>query len=121
MPQLPKMNIPCDGYPASAALCVKKHYVGDHFGSNNYQQGGYNINASDLAMSGFEWVTFTAGSNSGNYTASATLAGASGNMEQRARVFPSIAMQWYYANNSNEVANNTDLSAECIRLFGIGL
>jgi hypothetical protein len=49
------------------------------------------------------------------------LAGASGNTEQRARVFPSITMQWYYANNGNEVANNTNLSAECIRLFAIGI
>jgi hypothetical protein len=121
MPQLPKMNIPCDGYPASAALAVKQEYIGDHFGSNSYQIGGYPINCNDVGLNGFEWVAFTGGSNTGNYTTSAVLAGASGNTEQRARVFPSITMQWYYANNGNEVANNTNLSAECIRLFAIGI
>ncbi len=113
-------SIPYDGYPAPGARAVKYEWAGDHFGSNNYQQGGYNLNASSLGMSRIETAGFSPLAQSGNYYAQVTYPAISGNSEQRAPTFPRITVKWYFANNT-QVANNTDMSAEVAQLTVTGL
>jgi hypothetical protein len=117
----PKQNVACDAYPSPGAMAVKIPWIGDHFGPQNYQANGYSLTAFALGMSGFEWVEFTASSNSGNYLVSGILPGGAGNTEFRAVTYPYVTVQWFYAANGNQVANNTNLSAEQIRLFAIGI
>lgn len=117
-----KQNVACDQYPGPGALAVKIPWIGDHFGPQNYQAGGYNLTSFALGLpGGLEWVNFTAGSNSGNYLISGVYPGGAGQNEFRGVTYPYITMQWFYAANGSEVANNTNLSAEVIRLFALGI
>jgi hypothetical protein len=113
-------NIPYDGYPAPGGRAVKIEWAGDHFGPANYQQGGYNENASYLGMSRIETAGFSALAQSGNFYAKAIYPAISGNNETRAPTFPYITVKWYAANNT-EVANNTNLSAEVSQLSVTGI
>jgi hypothetical protein len=121
MANFPQGAIPYDGYPAPGAEAVKNQWAGDFFGSNNYQIGGYNLNASSLGMLRIETAGFSALSQSGNYFAKAIYPAISGNNENRAPTFPYVTVKWYYAANSVEVANNTNLSAEVAQLRAYGL
>lgn len=112
--------IPYDGYPAPGARAVKLEWAGDFIGSNNYQQGGYNLNASALGMSRIETAGFSPLSQSGNFYAKVTYPALSSNSENRAPTFPYITVLWYAANNT-QVANNTDLSAEIAQLSVVGI
>lgn len=125
-----KQSVPCDPFPAPSALATVIPWAGDHFGPGNnttgnnttYQTGGYNLNAVTLGMNK---ITYIGGgfSYSGTYFVRLfypnNLATAN---ETRGVQFNSVNVQWYYAANSNQVANNSvDLSGEAVRLFGFGL
>lgn len=113
--------VPLPGYPSGAAFAAKEGWVGDFFGSNNYQLGGYNLNASSLGMSGFEWVNVSALTQSGTYFPRINYPAKSGNAEIQAPAFPYVVVKWYYAANSVEVANNTNLSGEVAQMFALGI
>lgn len=115
-----RQSIPYDGYPAGGARAVKLEWAGDHFGSNNYQAGGYNLNATDLGMSRIEVAGFSAIAQSNNYYARAQYPAISGAAEQRAPTFPYVKVVWFAANGT-EVANNSNLSAEVAQLSAVGI
>lgn len=108
------------GYPAPGALSVKNIFAGDFFGTNNYQAGGYNLNASALGLSRIEFAQFSRLTQSANYYAVANYPASSGNNEQRATGFSRVVVTWFAANGT-EVSNNSDLSAECAQLFAFGM
>jgi hypothetical protein len=104
--------IPFDGYPAPGARAVKIENLGDLIGPANYQAGGYNINAPSLGMSRIERAAGSSFTQSGNYIAKFFYPAISSSNENRAPTFPYVTVKWYYAANSVEVANNTNLGAE---------
>lgn|SRR5690242_1099899 len=114
-----QQSIPYDGYPAPGALCTKNIWLGDHFGSNNYQAGGYNLNASQLGMSRVHWVNFSFLAQSGNYYPRAIFANTSAPAEQRATGFPNFTVKWYFANGT-EANNNANLAAEVAQMEVFG-
>lgn len=120
-------------YPTSAwgATRVAK---GDWFGSNNYQQPGETLVPQTFGFTGLESAGFSGGgfSNSNNYYARVTYpANTSSNTEAQAPTFgqtPSAAnntnapvVTIYIASNNAQVANNTNLSAECFKLEAFGV
>lgn len=115
-------SIPYDGYPQPVG--AKREWFGDHLGpgtnAGNYQAGGYNMTASGLGVSSLEFVSFSPLSQSGNYFARANYPVVSGNAESRAPGFAYVIVKWYTAANSVEVANNTNLNAECVQLSARG-
>lgn len=118
-----RQSIPFDGFPAPAAAAIKIDWRGDHFGPNNtYQAGGYNLNASSLGMSNFEFVEMSAFSQTGNYYARATFPANSGNSETRAIPPTYVVVKWYIAANGVEVSNNnTVIGGECSQLWASGI
>lgn len=114
-----QQSIPYDGYPAAGALSTKNIWAGDHFGSNNYQAGGYNLNASALGFTRFHFVHFSALAQSGNYYARAIYNNTSAPAEARATGFPTVTVKWYFANNT-EANNNANLSAEVAQMWSFG-
>jgi len=112
-------KIPLPGYS-----CAKPKpgytWAGDLFGNNNYQAGGDTIYATDVGLSGIETVNFTFGGNSssGTYVAKAHQSNNnySNANEGFASAFSKVTIQWYYAANSVEVANNTNLNADSVRV-----
>lgn len=119
MAQRPFQTVAFDGYPQPVS--EKRIWIGDVFGPQNYQVGGYPFQSKSVGMVGVEWADFAAGSNSGNYFVSAVYPGGSGNMEYRAVTAGNLTVQWYYAANGTEVGNGTDLSAEQTRAFVWGI
>lgn len=113
-------SIPYDGYPAPGGRAVKIEWAGDHWGSNNYQAGGYNLNATYLGMGRIETAGFSPLSQSGNYYAKVIYPNISGNNELRAPTFSYVTVKWYFANNT-EVANNTNMAGEVAQLAVIGI
>jgi hypothetical protein len=114
-------SIPFSGYPAPGAESTRIQWKGDHWGAANYQQGGYNLNASALGMSNIEVAATSKLSQSGNYYANVLYPANSGNNELRAIPPTYVTVKWYYAANSVEVANNTNLSAEVSLLTASGI
>ncbi len=112
-------NIPYDGYPAPGALSTKYQWAGDHFGSNNYQAGGYNLNATALGFTRFHFVNTSYLAQSGNYYARVIYNNTSAPAEARATGFPTVTMKWFFANNT-EANNNANLSAEVIQMYAFG-
>jgi hypothetical protein len=122
-----RQSIPYDPYPGTV-FPTKLQWLGDHFGpgaagntGNNYNQNGYNLNASALGMSGFERVDLGY-SESQNYYARAYYPNNTSNASEiRASTPSSVTVVWYYAANSVQVANNTDLSGECVKMMALGI
>lgn len=116
-------NVPYDGYPAPGATAIRLDWKGDHFGPANYQQGGYNLNASALGMAGIEDISPSAFSQSGNFFARFFYpANASNINEQRAIPAPYVTVKWYYAANSVEIpSNNNAVQNEPIRIRAQGI
>ncbi len=118
-------SVPYDGYPASGASATRPEWAGDHFGpgvlQGNYQQGGYNLNASALGMSRIEIAAFAPRSQSGNYYALPFYPAGSNINELRAIPPSYVTVKWFIASNGVEVANNTNLSTECTLLTARGL
>jgi len=99
-------------------------WVGDLFGNNNYQQGGDTLRATDLGMTGLEWVDIIAGgmSVSQNYFVQVFMPANSANVnEAQASAANNVTLKWFYSANSNQVANNANLSLEAVRLLAIGV
>ena len=122
-----RQSVPYGQYPLNAGFSTKITWAGDHFGpgaagntGNNYNQNGYTINASSLGLSNFERVDLGY-SLSQNYFARAYYPNNTANASETQAVPPtSVTVTWYYAANSVQVANNTDLSAECVKMLVIG-
>ena len=112
--------VPYGQYPGPGTLAVKLTAAGDFFGFNNYQVGGYNLNAASLGMSRLEFVQFAHYAQSGNFYARAFYPAVSGNAETGAPSFAYVKVKWFDGNN-NEVGNNTNLSAECTQILAIGI
>ncbi len=116
--------IPLPSYPQSG-FPKKEWAAGDVTGSANYQIGGYNFYANACGMSAFETIgsSFGGQSASNNYFAKfypPTTAIAS-STEGQAPVYTYCILKWFYAANSVEVANNTNLSAELFRMEAKGV
>jgi|HubBroStandDraft_5_1064220.scaffolds.fasta_scaffold04977_6 hypothetical protein len=121
---MPK-SVPFAQYASPRALVDKIPWIGDHFGpgvgAGNYQQNGYVITPQSLGMSRIEWVEFSAFSQSGNYYARAIYPATSNKSESTpAPGFNSVTVEWFYAANNVQVANNTTLDGECVQMFAIG-
>ena len=104
-------SVPYDGYPAAGALCTKNIWAGDHFGSNNYQAGGYNLNATQLGLTRIHIAQTASLAQSGNFYARVVYGNISAPAELRATGYGYVTIKWYAANNS-EAANNSNLAAE---------
>src|SRR5271166_66537 len=120
---MPK-SIPYGQYASPRVLADKIAWCGPHFGpgsgAGNYQQNGYSITAASLGMSRIEWAETSYLSQSQNYYAR-VLYPANDNSNELQAVPPSaVTMQWFYAANYAQVANNTNLLGECVQLFVIG-
>jgi hypothetical protein len=123
-----RQSIPYDPYPGPGVVAVKLEWAGDHFGPGtagntgaNYNQNGYTLTAASLGMSGFERVDLGY-SISQNYFARAYYPANSSNAsETRASTAANVTVTWYYAANSVQVANNTDLSGECVKMYALGI
>ena len=121
---MPK-SVPYAQYPSPRALVDKIPWSGDHFGpgssAGNYQQNGYVLNARDLGLSRIEWAEFSYLSQSQNYYARVIYPNQSNKNELNpAPGFNNVTVQWFYAANNTQVANNTTLDGECVQLFVIG-
>lgn len=106
--------------------------AGDFFGSNNYQQGGEVQVPATFGFTGIESLHLeSAFAYSQNYFARVYFP-ATGNKNEN--VAPSYGqnastanntnaplIQWFIAANNAQVANNTDLSAEVVRLRAFGV
>lgn len=124
-----RQSVPYDQYPLSGFGGSKIGWAGDHFGPGtagntgaNYNQNGYNLNASSLGFpGGFEKIDLGY-SKSQNYYARAYYPNNTSNASETRAVQPSyVIVTWYYAANSVQVANNTDLSGECIVMWALGI
>lgn len=111
------------GYTSPVGYSRKLVWAGDVFGSNNYQQGGYTDPANGYGMVAFEkyGIDFggltIAGATLGTYKVTATpAANIAVAGEGQAPCFTSVVLKWFYAANNAEVANNTDLSAQGVRV-----
>lgn len=114
-------SIACPGYMAPGALASRLEWTGDIFGNANYQIGGYNVTAATYGMQGMEWWEATGPSNSGNYNIFAIFGNNASATEQRANTPATINVKCYYSANAVEVANNTNLAAECWRVYVQGI
>lgn len=110
-----------DGYPAPGAEAIRIQAKGDYFGPGNYQQGGYNLNATSIGMSCIEEIHFSPLAQSGNFYARAYFPPNSGNNEIRAIPPTYVIVKWYAANGSEVPSNNTVLAAECAQLWASGI
>lgn len=115
------LKVPLPQAVGAGIPAVKRWWGGDLFGSNNYQQGGYTLYASDFGLSGFETFGISFGGRNSNIanayyaqvTPPANFANAN---ESLASSFNNCTIRWFFNNNSAEVANNTDLSAVAVRI-----
>ena|SRR5271165_80849 len=120
-------KIALPGYMSPVGYSRKIAWAGDMFGSNNYQAGGYNENAnSGFGMSAFEkfgidFGGINIGGTFGTYIAKSKPGNISSNTEAQAPTFQYVTVQWFYAANNVEVANNTDLSAQGVRVDARGV
>ena len=121
---MPK-SVPFAQYASPRVLADKIAWIGDHFGpgpsAGNYQQNGYAITPQSLGMSRIEWAETSYLSQSQNYYARVLYPANSNRLESTpGPAFGSVTIEWFYANNNNQVANNTTLDGECVQLFAIG-
>ena len=114
-------SIACPGYMAPGAAASRLEWLGDVFGNNNYQIGGYNVTAAVYGMQGMEWWAATGPSNSGNFFLYPIWSNNASATEQRANTPANLLVKAYYQNNNNEVANNTNLAAEVWRVYVRGV
>jgi len=108
--------------PRGTGTVVLRSWIGDFFGSNNYQAGGNNVNAGDFGMSAMAFTEIMGHSFSGTYDLRLIPATNASNLnESMAAYFQTLTAKCYYSANSVEVANNTNLSAEAFRIHVRGL
>lgn len=125
--------IPLQNYP-TAAWGATRVSRGDFFGSNSYQQGGEVQTPIPFGFAGgIEEMGFSGGgySASGTYfarvaypansfSASELKATSWGQNASSANNTNAPVVKWFYAANSVEVANNTNLAAEVVRYTSYG-
>jgi len=119
--------VPLDGYPQPFSSKIENR--GDFFGSNNYQTGGEQIVPQTFGLSAFESVSFAPLAYSQNYYAKVIYPTNPVNTELRASAFQSnganangqVLVQWFVAANNAQVAANTNLAAEGIRMSIVGI
>jgi hypothetical protein len=105
---------PCPGGGPSAAA-TKIFVTGDIFGNNNYQQTGDSYTASQFGLAGVE--RFSAGkTNSGNYSVNFLPPANSSSANETVAPTPQNFTAHWYGANGTEVANNTNLAAEVVRI-----
>ncbi len=105
--------------PGAAAV---KHYgVYDIFGNNNYQTTGDLYTASQFGIGGVEFVDVADRTHSGTYSAAALPPANSSNSSELVAPCANNFTLHYYSANGTEVANNTDLSAEILRIKIMGV
>ena len=115
------------GY-GSGAAATKIKWRGDIFGTSNYQAAGELVTPAQFGMSAIEELIVPSLSYSGNYFARVLYPTNPTNVEQQAAAFQSnfnnsannVLLAWYAANNT-QVANNTNLAAEGIRISVTGI
>ena len=130
------VNIPVYGYP-TAAWGQTKVWRGDHFGPTAYNNTtGEIVTPTPFTLNGIETVGaefggFTYSNNyyvkmflPNNITPSSSeyaspVFGVTLGNNANANNMPQI--QWFYAANNNQVAANTNLAAEAIRLVVYGV
>lgn len=121
--------ISAPGYPT--AIGNKLKWFGDHVGPSNYQQPGETVVPNAFGFPGFvEDVggSFGGYSQSNNYFVRGVWpANATSNVnEQFAPTYfqntanNSLSLQWFYAANSVQVSNNTNLAAEIVKVTAWG-
>jgi hypothetical protein len=117
------LKVPCRQSSGSGVMGNKRMWIGDVFGNNSYQAGGDVLSARDLGMSGIEFLNIMAGrSNSGTYYAVQNPPSSAANIgEGAAPAYNNCTILWYYAANSVQVANNSNLSLECLRIWAVGV
>lgn len=97
----------------------KNVFSSDHLGPASYQAGGESFTAQHLGWGGVEHVFIDGPSwnanNNGTYFTKVQFPTASAGARS------SVQILWYVAANNAEVGNNTDLSAEKVRLLAIGV
>lgn len=127
-------NIPLPGYP-TAAWGQTRVWHGDHTGPALYVTGGEFVTPASFGFpGGLESVgsQFSGNSYSGTYytrmippansfSASELRAPAFGANASTANNTNQIAIKWFYSANNNEVAANTNLAAEGIRIIAYGV
>lgn len=126
--------IPLPGYPA-AAWGQTRVWRGDHIGPLIYVTGGeFPTPAAFGFPGGIESVGVDFGGNSysgtyyvkalqpaNSFSASEQRAPAFGATASNANATNQIAIQWFYTNNNAQVAANTNLAAEGVRLVAYGV
>lgn len=111
-----KQPIPVPDGSGAAIAAKRLYWEGDLFGNNNYQTTGDLYTASQFGMSGFTQIDPQARSNSANYSVAPIYpANASNSAEAYAPASNNANLHWYSANGT-EVANNTNLAAEVMRV-----
>jgi len=116
---------PTPGGGGPGQQCVKLYWAGDLFGNNAYVGGANNTgdlyNASQFGMSGIEFVNVNDRTYSTTYVPAAIFPANSANSNEAVGPCPAnFYMRWFSANGT-EVANNTNLAAEIIRvqIYGV--
>jgi len=119
--------VPLPGYPVPVSNKIENR--GDFFGTSNYQAGGELIVPATYGMTAIESVQFTNFAFSGNYYAQVIYPNNPNSTELQATAFQSasnnnnlnVQVKWLIAANNAQVANNTNLAAEGIRVHIVGV
>ena len=108
-------KVVADGSGAKIS-CKRVYWEGDIFGNNNYQTTGDLYTASQFGMAGISFVSPNDRSLSGTYVPAAIFpANSSNSAEANAPAPANFNLHWYAANGT-EVANNSNLGAEVVRV-----
>ena len=109
---------PGGGGPAQAA--IRLYWAGDLFGNNNYQGGANNTgdlySASQFGMAGVEFVNVNDRTLSSTYVPAAIFPANSSNSNEGVAPTPQNFYLRWFAANGTEVANNTNLAAEIVKV-----
>jgi hypothetical protein len=97
------------------------YWEGDLFGNSNYQNTGDLYTASQFGMAGITVFDPEVRSQSGNYEAALLFPANASNANEAYAPAPANGNLHWYSANGTEVANNTNLAAEIIRVQIWGL
>jgi hypothetical protein len=112
---------PVAGGSGAAVAAVRLYWEGDIFGNNNYQNTGDLYTASQFGMSGMTVFDPQGRTSSGNYELAFIFPANSSNSNESYAPAPANGNLHWYSANGTEVANNTNLAAEVIRVQIWGL
>jgi hypothetical protein len=106
-------DFPLPGY--EAVLRSKKLEVWDHVGPAAYVTGGEAFSALNLNWGGFDFVDSML-SESGTYFIRAIPNG-----NPKGQAAQNVQLVWFVSATGAQVGAGTDLSAETVRLFAVGV